>query len=281
MEDCLISEKYRRTRRCTQCGLYYKEKDNLGRLHCHTHPGLRLCENESQRAYYSCCGQYAGAWRDDYDESTRGCLALDHTDEALNDGAICERLLQLRNFAVMTLPTLLLQHGVAPPMPTQRLYDQARDRSRRLSKLDITLDALSEAAQHHSQLASDHDPYRCNLTLNYEADRARLAQEIAGAGTLSLEEVRQELQASPLGQLLRNEHANASASRLLVDRTRAEESQGWPDSNRLRRKTTGDASASTVRRDRHRIEIDFLVVQRIDSALRVVGTHFKQVEATK
>ena len=109
LNDFIVPNEYVLPRLCTLCVSVYQEKLNIGRLNCRLHPGIRMCDREG-RIFYSCCGLY----RDAHDDGRvtahdiRGCLAIDHTDVALDDKNILARITQIKQFAIIALPRGLL-----------------------------------------------------------------------------------------------------------------------------------------------------------------------------
>src|ERR1700761_9054839 len=88
MEDYIISEKYTVTRRCINCNTEYKEMNNIGKLLCRVHPGLKLCDNDNNN-YYSCCGLYCNEFINCNILSSEalGCLYIDHMcNDDIHDG---------------------------------------------------------------------------------------------------------------------------------------------------------------------------------------------------
>lgn len=131
---------------CFQCGATFKEAENIGLHLCHIHPGIRMTTKRShgpQAFFYTCCGRLAGS---------QGCLEIDHNaSSSLEVADPYERLRQIRDFATMIVPKLLLRF-ITQPLQSSILYDSEYCP---VSSVTHTFTPLQETAQR---------TYECMLT---------------------------------------------------------------------------------------------------------------------
>lgn len=98
---------------CFQCGVSFRECENIGLHLCHIHPGVCMLTNAGpSRSFYSCCGRLMG---------TQGCLEADHSVSPLELSDVRQRVKQLRDFATIILPCPLLRF-ITPPLQSSVLY---------------------------------------------------------------------------------------------------------------------------------------------------------------
>ncbi len=122
---------------CKQCGEWFVELDNIGRLRCNVHPGIKLVASNGQ-LYYSCCDRL---------ETHAGCTRIDHTLISFTNQSIEARLSQIQQFSIMVLPDLLQSYLYMPTPPQQILYSSSSSSSDRNEIIPIKLSALIEAYQ--------------------------------------------------------------------------------------------------------------------------------------
>ena len=137
----LLPTELKRQQECAQCGVLFYEMENIGRLRCQLHPGVRLVD-EQHRTYYSCCDRGLG-WR--------GCLSVDHCARRFTQDPLETRLSELQTFALYVAPDLLLRY-VTPPLNKSILYRLSPFRER----LTFRLGALDEAYARFKPLALRH-----------------------------------------------------------------------------------------------------------------------------
>lgn len=99
-------------RLCEQCGTHYVEVDNIGRLLCSVHPGIKLLNSRGQ-SYFSCCNRL---------NPRDGCTRMDHTTEKFTYQSIDERFNQIQAFSILILPTLLVPYLYGPPVKDRVLF---------------------------------------------------------------------------------------------------------------------------------------------------------------
>ena len=105
-------------KKCVQCGTIYVELDNIGRLQCRVHPGVRLENAGSGQYYYSCCDRL---------DSQYGCTQIDHTTEVFTTQSEEMRLNQIQQFSIMILPCILHPYLYQIPMRDRILYELPPD----------------------------------------------------------------------------------------------------------------------------------------------------------
>jgi len=100
-------------RECAQCGTKYVEVDNIGRLLCSVHPGIKLLNDRGQ-SYFSCCNRL---------NARDGCTRMDHTIEKFTYQSIELRFNQIQAFCIQIIPSLLIPYFYGPP-PKDRILFQ-------------------------------------------------------------------------------------------------------------------------------------------------------------
>lgn len=167
-----ISAKYLTERLCVLCRCKYTELNNIGRLLCRIHPGIRLCDHDG-REFFSCCGFYV----DQYGFGTptrlamRGCVAIDHMDDSfsLDNVDLDLKLREIKTFSIICLPSSVLEtvHRIFPPLPYTMVVDFRGVGMPRETLLTHHLAVFNEIRQNHNLLAPYHDPYK-NTNLLYK-----------------------------------------------------------------------------------------------------------------
>lgn len=134
---------------CAQCNTQYVEVDNIGRLLCFVHPGVKLLNTRGQ-SYFSCCNRL---------NTREGCTRMDHTTEKFTNQSIEERFNQIQAFSIMILPSLLLPYLYGPPTKDVVLFQLPKNFSHSNNtsdKLTFNLPVLDEAMKRfHSKLVYD------------------------------------------------------------------------------------------------------------------------------
>jgi len=132
---------------CFHCGATFKESENIGLHLCHIHPGIRMVTKRShgpQAFFYTCCGRQAG---------TQGCLEADHNASPLEVADPYERLQQIRDFATMIVPKLLVRF-ITQPLQSSILHDS--DKIRTSSLFIHTFAALEETERRTTECRITH-----------------------------------------------------------------------------------------------------------------------------
>lgn len=132
---------------CFHCGATFKESENMGLHLCHIHPGIRMITKRNpgpQAFFYTCCGRQAG---------TQGCLEVDHNASSLEMADPYERLRQIRDFATMIVPKLLVRF-ITQPLQSSILYDSNDQCSG--SSFSYTFAALKETEQRTNECMITH-----------------------------------------------------------------------------------------------------------------------------
>ena len=284
----LISERYRETRLCGNCGQSFREMDNIGRLLCCVHPGLWLCDERGHH-YYSCCGLWCRPSDINrmHPSDLQGCLRLDHmatdTDTAcvekeedqvgpLSENSITERLCKLRQFAVITLPAVLLRHGLAVPRPESVLYDSQTtpvvgDERNRQKTIVCVLHALDQTHHNTTLLMSDYNPYLTGSgTSSGWLESATTTKSSVNTIELNL----QSLVAS-LGKSVPKSISNSdSAESDTNTRHRVTHDDSWARYDEGTGTTTADRPIIIGRHERKALANNpFIVIRRIDSKLTI------------
>lgn len=116
----LLPEYLIKIQECHHCGSLYKECENIGRHLCRIHPGVRLLTTNCMpdRIFHSCCGHSLDA---------KGCLQIDHSTISFSETQPRRRIAQIRDFATLIVPRLLLRF-ITPPLPSSVLYDTQKAR---------------------------------------------------------------------------------------------------------------------------------------------------------
>lgn len=114
-------------KKCVQCGTIYVELDNIGRLRCHVHPGVRL-ENAGGQHYYSCCDRL---------DPQYGCTQIDHTIEVFTTQSEEMRLNQIQQFSIMILPCILHPYLYQIPTRDRILYELPPDFNLNRNQTDL------------------------------------------------------------------------------------------------------------------------------------------------
>src|SRR5277367_5149703 len=112
-----ISQKYNVTRRCIHCDALYLERNNIGRLLCRIHPGIKLYDKDKDNYYFSCCGLYYEDYENEvmhYNYNGLGCVKIDHISVELNKSDIVVRLSEIKSFSTLIIPSFLFSFGKNP-----------------------------------------------------------------------------------------------------------------------------------------------------------------------
>ena len=166
MIDNPVSAKYLVERHCILCRGKYTELENLGRLGCRIHPGLRLCDKEG-REFFSCCGFYVDAscggnatWL-----AMKGCVAVDHIDDTvkLDTSDLDLRLDAIKAFALIALPTSIFRtsHHIILPRPRTIVLDfNGITGLPREPLLKHHVHTFDETRHNHALLKALHSPHK-------------------------------------------------------------------------------------------------------------------------
>lgn len=135
----LLPDEWSRVRECVECGAWYRECDQVGRLACRVHPGVLLFRDA--RPYFSCCGR---------ENTSVGCLSIDHTTLRFARHPIERRLTEIQSFVTLTLPRVYLQrHYIVTPRDQTIVFTSPSNRSRQQTSVRLTFDALARAHVNH------------------------------------------------------------------------------------------------------------------------------------
>jgi hypothetical protein len=120
-EYAIVPTEYTEPRLCVLCGTNYKECENVGRLKCRIHTGVITHNLEANAFLYTCCLR-------PYDYV--GCSKSDHMEEDVlgggggsDDDDQESRSRDLEEWAILILPSILIQYGVDRPLFSTILYE--------------------------------------------------------------------------------------------------------------------------------------------------------------
>lgn len=151
----LLPEYLRKEQPCRQCGANFKESENIGRLLCRIHPGIRLIPKGrgSIDAFYSCCGQFVSNGGRE-----RGCLQWDHHCEKFSESDGNIRLSQIQEAASIIVPHIFMRF-ITPPLQINRVYDTNINGTSKCRFFTLGLPALEFVAKRNALLlSSGHKP---------------------------------------------------------------------------------------------------------------------------
>lgn len=166
VDETRITEKYRHLRVCLLCRLTFKEIENIGRLRCRIHPGLKLYDKQSNREFYSCCGLYlddciSGKVTQPY---MAGCVTIDHMASdvcSLSKTNLESRLNAIKAFALIVVPREILSvKNLIPPerrtilVDFNGIYGMPRE-----ARLEHHIEIFQQVRHSHEQTISSHSPY--------------------------------------------------------------------------------------------------------------------------
>jgi len=117
-----VNEEYRRPERCVHCGEVYLEAENIGRLQCRLHTGVREYDLASRTYAYSCCGHRVANAFLEPPQAVHGCVEADHCAEQLCDEDQAQRYEELFERAIAVIPCGRFLFGVMPPLDACILY---------------------------------------------------------------------------------------------------------------------------------------------------------------
>lgn len=188
------------------CRAVYREADNLGRLLCAIHPGLKLCDDQG-RSYYSCCGMECEARQKGQIHAieSSGCLVMDHMQSVyanepttttttstppvqqykMDTHSVSLRLETLCRFAVTVVPSAMFRSGAATqPLSQCVVYESSGSSSSSplimppslkslvdvdTTRIHCTLRAPTQARENHNSLITYHDPYSDSAMLSLDS----------------------------------------------------------------------------------------------------------------
>jgi hypothetical protein len=108
----LLPDDMKRRQKCIQCGVYFKEYENIGLYLCRVHPGVVVVNNQTGCHSYSCCGYDINSRF--YRDIAHGCRAIDHMSFKLSPCDQDKRLKELASFSTKVIPLLLMKYITAP-----------------------------------------------------------------------------------------------------------------------------------------------------------------------
>ena len=114
-----IPDDYLSLKKCIQCGMNYKECENIGRLRCRIHTGTIEYDPHRNTSLYNCCQR-------PYDSS--GCTKGDHMEGELPNEDLGDRRSIMEEWAILILPSIYLQYGIDCPLSSTILYNSSYDR---------------------------------------------------------------------------------------------------------------------------------------------------------
>lgn len=265
MDDISLPEEYIFPRHCSLCNTWYKEKQNIGRLLCRIHPGLKLCD-ERGKIYYSCCGFYY----DDFANNSvmsidaLGCMPIDHTDISFDDTNLVSRLNEIKSFIIVTIPIILWDMGVERPLSHRLLYSSNTNDSTSAPPITYHLDVFDQILTNSASLISLHSPYARTYELplinhdNKEEEKKKLSTIVIDMRKLSIEMNKTEL-ALEIKALKETPWSLKSLSK---------QTDAWADYDVI--------EPSLVKHGRKRENnLPFVVIQRIGDRLNIIPSYSK------
>ncbi len=115
----LLPDNMKRHQKCVQCGVFFKEFENIGLYLCRVHPGVITINNQTGGQSYSCCNYDVNSRV--YRDIAHGCLSVDHMSFKLSPCDQDKRLKELGSFSVKVIPHLLLRY-ITPPLQESYIY---------------------------------------------------------------------------------------------------------------------------------------------------------------
>lgn len=115
----LLPDDMKRYQKCVQCGVSFKEFENIGLYLCRIHPGVVIVNNQTGCHSYSCCNYDTNSRV--YKDIAHGCLSVDHMSFKLSPCDQDKRLKELASFATKVIPLLLLRY-ITPPLQESYIY---------------------------------------------------------------------------------------------------------------------------------------------------------------
>lgn len=279
-EEFFVSDKYLAIRKCIQCKLHYNEIDNIGRLQCRIHPGLRLCDHE-KRDFYSCCGIYTDAYTNGHITAMdmAGCVTIDHMDETfLPNGAkeltknqLNARLCQIKAFSVAVVPKEMIRlcNVIQPSRSTILFnYNGGFDRLPLSPTIEHNLDIFRETRQNHELLASEHNPYTYGPSfIAPRIENTNRFNSITKQDSISVD-------IHAIAMTMDKQALLISSSK---KKKVASGQDGWPDVT-IKKMDGGDeddGGTSALLRGRKSEGAAFMVIRRIDDKLNILPVHSK------
>jgi hypothetical protein len=236
---------------CKQCGAWFVELDNIGRLLCSIHPGVKLVDPNGQ-FYYSCCDRL---------NTSDGCTRIDHTLISFTNQSINARFNQIQQFSIMVLPDLLQSYLYMPTPRQQILYSSSTDRNEN-NIIQLKLPALIEAYKRF-QKKNACDP------LCYAAQIPRIDEQVYGN---TLQQIKwKHIYSANKQTIVKSLNASSRDSELF----QAELAKEYEHEMRLKRETKNvwkNASTTTTQQDdknKSNIIISFCIISRLGNTLDV------------
>ncbi len=243
-------------RSCEQCGIEYVEVDNIGRLLCSVHPGVKLLNSRGQ-SYFSCCNRL---------NAREGCTRIDHTTEKFSYQSIDERFNQIQAFSILVLPCILIPYLYGAPRKDRILF-KLPDNFTFSRNVDDTLKfylpVLDEAMKRfETKLVRDKISYLDAAPLNGEPDLF----EIYGGASDELKWMRGTTFSKT--QILNSLFETSRQSQLFQQDLSAQDGKkmrGEKECDRIWK----NINSKNGDKNKSNIIINFMIVSRIDQTIEV------------
>lgn len=293
IDEFVISDKYMEIKQCINCKLTYREIDNIGRLLCSIHPGLRLCD-DNNRVYYSCCGL---CFSDENNcrilsSEALGCLNMDHMciddnitgNDSLTNNNIVYRLEEIKAFSYKVIPTGLFKYGIAKPLVKSIIYeltDKTVLRKKDNDNIVCRFNIFNEITHNHMILIGKHDHYndnKYNSTASSLIDHTK-NKKINEQGNnmskvvINLQEIAYTINNSDIALIL-NELHDQEIKQEHSESKRSHKSSvkidGWAQIDGDTKNTT-----TTISRKYKNSNTSFIIIKRIDDKLNINSLYSK------